>query len=83
MTTSTYANPSNSYAPESRISLAGSFSRFLAYLKHREKQYQDVRHLSEMTDDQLRDIGLHRGDIRDAVYGRSLDQIRNQFIMRR
>lgn len=83
MTTSTYANPGSSYAPEPRISLAGSFSRFLAYLKHREKQYQDIRHLSEMTDDQLRDIGLHRGDIRDAVLGRGMDRIRNENMVRR
>lgn len=83
MTNSTFANPGNCCAPKPGINLAESFSRFLAYLKHREKRYQDLRLLSDMTDKQLRDIGLHRGDIRDAVFGRSLDQIRNEYIVRR
>lgn len=83
MNTSTYANPGNCCAPESRISLAGSFSRFLAYLNRKEKQYRDLRHLNDMTDDQLKDIGLHRADIRDAVFGRSLDDIRNDDMVSR
>jgi len=69
MTNSIYANPGECCDPKPGISLAKSFSRFLAYLKLREKQYRDMRLLSEMTDEQLRDIGLHRGDIRDAVFG--------------
>ena len=83
MTTNTYANPGNCCAPKPGINLVEIITRFLTYLKNQEKRYQDIRLLNEMTDHQLRDIGLHRGDIRDAVYGRSLDQIRNEDIVRR
>jgi uncharacterized protein YjiS (DUF1127 family) len=83
MTTSTYANPGNCCTPETGINLAVSFARFLAHLKLRNRQYRDFRHLSEMTDDQLRDIGLQRTDIRDAVFGRGLDHIRNEVEVRR
>jgi uncharacterized protein YjiS (DUF1127 family) len=58
--------------------LAGIISSLLAYLKHKERQYRDLRYLSELADYQLQDIGLQRADIRDAVFGRSLDQIRNE-----
>jgi len=78
MTTNTYANSGNCYVPEPRISLAGIISSLLAYLKHKERQYRDLRYLSELADYQLQDIGLQRADIRDAVFGRSLDQIRNE-----
>ena len=83
MNTSSYANPGACCAPKPGINLAKSLSRFLAYLKHRDKQYRDLRLLNEMTDVQLKDIGLHRGDIRDAVFSRDLDQIRNEHFVRR
>ena len=67
MTTNTYANPDNCCAPKSGINLVEIIGRFLTYLKNQEKRYQDIRRLNEMTDDQLRDIGLHRGEIRDVV----------------
>jgi uncharacterized protein YjiS (DUF1127 family) len=63
--------------------LAGIISSLLAYLKHKERQYRDLRHLSEMRDDQLQDIGLRRAEIREAVFDRNLDHIRNEVELRR
>jgi uncharacterized protein YjiS (DUF1127 family) len=83
MTTSTCLNPGDCCPSRSGINVTRSLSRFWAFLKHRNKQYQDLRHLTEMTDRELRDIGLHRSQIWAAVYRRNPDQIRNQTMARR
>ena len=83
MINSSYANPGDCCAPKPAIDLAAAFSRFLAYLKDREKQYRDLSQLSAMSDAQLRDIGLHRGDIRNAVYGQGPERIYNENMVKR
>jgi uncharacterized protein YjiS (DUF1127 family) len=83
MTTSTCLNPGDRCPSQSGINVTRSLSRFWASLKYRNKQYRDLRHLAEMTNRELRDIGLHRSQIWAAVYHRDPDQIRNQTVARR
>jgi uncharacterized protein YjiS (DUF1127 family) len=83
MTTSTCLNPGNCCPSQSGINVTPSLSRFWAFLKYRNKQYRDLRHLAEMTDRELRDIGLQRSEIRAAVYQRNPDQARNETMARR
>jgi uncharacterized protein YjiS (DUF1127 family) len=51
--------------------LAGAWTRvrdaFRAYVEVRSRE-SAIRELERLSDHTLRDIGLHRGEIRDAVY---------------
>lgn len=55
--------------------LAAAWTRvrnaFRAYAEVRSREYA-IRELERLSDHTLRDIGLHRGEIRDAVYRKAM-----------
>ena len=45
-------------------------------IKYRMHQYQSVRHLNNLSSASLKDLGIHRCEIRSVVYGRHGERVR-------
>lgn len=77
MTTATMTSSTTTHmAPNQRF--ADSVRAFWQAMRYRQHQRRAVQHLSGMTEQQLRDIGIYRSEIESAVYGRDAARVHHR-----
>ena len=75
MTTTTFTSnrTGTSGAPQW---ITNAFRTFWQSSKYRRHQRRAVEHLRAMTDQHLKDLGIHRSEITSVVYGRDAERVR-------
>ncbi len=59
--------------PDGRADVRNVVGRLLAEVRRWNTRRRDMRHLNELSDHHLNDIGIRRSEIRSIVYGEAMD----------
>lgn len=82
--TATAILPSGVCCPHDSPSIVQVLARSLhAAIARRRKRRRDSRHLRDLSDYQLKDLGLRRSEIDPVAYGQASDHVRMLDLLRR
>ena len=75
MTTATFT-PTRTATADTKKKVADVFRTFWQTTKYRYHQRRSVEHLRSLTDQHLKDLGIHHSEITSVVYGREAERVR-------
>ena len=75
MTTATFTTTKTA-TDNTKKTVADVFRTFWQTTKYRYHQRRSVEHLRSLTDQHLKDLGIHRSEINSVVFGRDAERVR-------